>query len=191
MQSLKNKIKNEGLVLGEEILKVDEFLNHQLDTQLLIEMGKDFACYFGNKQKITKVLTVETSGIAIALTTGIALGVPVIFARKQKSLITDADVYSAEVYSFTKQTKNNITVAKKLLNQNDNILIIDDFLAYGEAALGLISIIKQSSANLVGIGIVIEKIFQGGGAKLRSQGLDVYALARIKKLIPPDQIEYV
>lgn len=190
MQAFKARIKQDGLVLTTEVLKVDSFLNHQLDTQLLVQMGQEFAGYFGAQKKITKVVTVETSGIAIALTTAIALGVPVVFGRKHKSLVTDKDVYSAPVFSFTKRMMNRVTIAKKLLNQDENVLIIDDFLAHGETILGLAAIIKQAGANLVGVGVAIEKVFQGGGDKLRASGLNVYALARIKKLILPDQIEF-
>lgn len=189
MQELKMKIQQEGSVLTSQILKVDSFLNHQLDSELLVQMGEVFATHFKDK-KITKVMTVETSGIAIALTTAIALKVPVVFGRKQQSVVTDKEVYSAPVFSFTKRTMSRITVSKKLLHQDDHVLIIDDFLAHGETTLGLVAIAKQANASVVGVGVVIEKSFQDGRNKLQAAGLDVYALARVKKLIPPDQVEF-
>ncbi|RXT05750.1 xanthine phosphoribosyltransferase [Ammoniphilus sp. CFH 90114] len=181
MQLLKEKIINEGIALSEEVLKVDSFLNHQIDPVLMAEMGKEFARYFNNKgKKITRVLTIESSGIAIGLTTALELGVPLVFARKKKSLTMSNDIFVAKVYSFTKQESNDITVSKRFLSSDDHVLVIDDFLAHGEAALGLASVVEQSGASVAGIGIVIEKSFQAGAEKLKEAGYDVHSLARIK-----------
>lgn len=190
MQLLKEKILKEGIALSEEVLKVDAFLNHQIDPVLMVEMGKEFARYFNEGKKITKVLTIESSGIAIGLTTALELGVPLVFARKKKSLTMSNDIFVAKVYSFTKQESNDITVSKRFLSSDDHVLIIDDFLAHGEAALGLASVVKQAGATVAGIGIVIEKAFQNGGQKLREAGYDVYSLARIKSM-QQGQLEFI
>lgn len=189
MQSLIDKIKTEGRVVSDGVLKVDSFLNHQVDPKLTFEMGKEFASYFHNK-KITKVLTLESSGIPPALTTAMELGVPMVFAKKQKPMTMNKDVWVERVFSFTKQIENEIHIGKAFLSANDRVLIIDDFLAHGEAALGLASIVKQAGARVVGIGIVIEKSFQDGGKKLKDAGYDVYSLARIKNL-SKHQIEFI
>ncbi|MBA4494427.1 xanthine phosphoribosyltransferase [Paenactinomyces guangxiensis] len=181
MQLLKEKILLEGKVLSDEILKVDSFLNHQLDPVLMKEMGAEFAGRFADQQ-ITKVLTIESSGIAPAMMTALELGVPVVFARKKKSLTLTEKVYQAEVFSFTKQEMNMITVSKDYLSSNDRVLIIDDFLANGQAAKGLIQIVKQADADLAGLGIVIEKSFQEGGKKLRESGVRVESLAEVASL---------
>jgi xanthine phosphoribosyltransferase len=181
VEQLKEKIRREGIALSETVLKVDSFLNHQLDPQLMQAIGQEFSHYFARSQ-VTKILTVEASGIAVGITTGLALGVPVLFAKKKKPLTMNNDVYSADVFSFTKQENNQVTVLKKFISSQDKVLIVDDFLAHGEAALGLASIVKQAGATLVGIGIVIEKAFQDGGDKLRSAGYDVYSLAKIARL---------
>ncbi|MBP2632992.1 MAG: Xanthine phosphoribosyltransferase [Firmicutes bacterium] len=177
MELLKNKIQTEGRVFNDSLLKVDSFLNHQLDPQLMLKMGEEFAKRFQG-EKITKILTIESSGIAVSIMAGLTINVPVVFARKKKSTVTD-DFYQAKAYSFTKQETNNITVDKKFLGPADKILIIDDFLANGEAALGLANIVKQSGATVVGIGIVIEKSFQPGAQKLKDLGYRVESLARI------------
>ncbi|HJV46762.1 MAG TPA: xanthine phosphoribosyltransferase [Bacillota bacterium] len=181
MEQLKEKIRKEGIALSDSVLKVDSFLNHQLDPELMKAMGEEFSRYFAGSQ-ITKILTVEASGIAVAIATGLALSVPVVFAKKKKPLTMNQDVYVADVFSFTKQEQNQVTVSKKFINPEDRILIVDDFLAHGEAALGLASIVEQAGAAIVGIGIVIEKAFQDGGKRLRTAGYDVYSLARIEKL---------
>lgn len=190
MDLLKEKIKREGKALSEHVLKVDSFLNHQLDPILMMEMGKEFARHFKQGKKITKILTIESSGIAVGLATGFELGIPVVFARKKKSLTMNDDVYAAKVYSFTKQESNDITVSKKFLDAHDHVLIVDDFLAHGEAALGLASIVEQAGASVAGIGIVIEKAFQNGGQKLKDAGYEVYSLAKIKSL-QKDQVEFL
>jgi xanthine phosphoribosyltransferase len=177
MELLKNKIQTEGRVFNDSLLKVDSFLNHQLDPQLMLKMGEEFAKRFQG-EKITKILTIESSGIAVSIMAGLTINVPVVFARKKKSTVTD-DFYQAKAYSFTKQETNNITVDKKFLTAADKILIIDDFLANGEAALGLANIVEQAGATVVGIGIVIEKSFQPGAQKLKDLGYRVESLARI------------
>ncbi|WP_242634594.1 xanthine phosphoribosyltransferase [Bacillus timonensis] len=181
MELLQQKILNEGTVLSDHVLKVDAFLNHQIDPQLMVEVGKEFARRFQN-DRITKVLTLESSGIAPAMMAALELGVPVIFARKRKSLTLVNDLLTASVYSFTKKETNEISVSQKFLEPTDNVLIIDDFLANGQAALGLASIVELAGAKTAGIGIVIEKSFQNGGKLLRNKGFKVESLARIQSL---------
>lgn len=179
MQLLKDKIQAEGVVIQNSLLKVDSFLNHQIDPTLMMKLGEEFARRFKDNH-VTKVLTIESSGIAVAIMVGLALQVPVVFARKKKSAVCNDEVYSTTVYSFTKKESNYVTVAKELLTAGENIMIIDDFLANGEAALGLANIVEQAGANVVGIGIVIEKSFQPGGQKLKDAGYQVESLVRIK-----------
>ncbi|HIV81894.1 MAG TPA: xanthine phosphoribosyltransferase [Candidatus Salinicoccus merdavium] len=181
MELLKERIMNDGLALSETVLKVDEFLNHQIDPELMVEIGKEFKRRFSNK-KIDKILTLESSGIAPSIMAGLEFGIPVVFARKRKSLTLDAGLLTADVYSYTKQKTNNIAVAEKFINPGDNILIIDDFLANGEAANALIHIVKKAQADVAGIGIVIEKSFQKGSSELRDSGHHVESLARIESL---------
>ncbi|USS86255.1 xanthine phosphoribosyltransferase [Fructilactobacillus cliffordii] len=181
MDALKHAIETNGTVLPGNILKVNSFLNHQIDPQLMQQIGQAFADYF-QKAGITKILTVEASGIAPAVLTGLAMHLPVVFARKSKSLVVKDDVYSAEVYSYTKNTNNHIYVEKPFLDNTDRVLIIDDFLANGEATKGLIKITEAAGASVGGIGIVIEKTFQPGGTYLRDHGYDVLSLAQIASL---------
>ncbi|GGE56729.1 xanthine phosphoribosyltransferase [Priestia taiwanensis] len=181
MQLLQQKIREEGRVLSNEVLKVDSFLNHQIDPQLMQEIGLEFVRRFESKE-ITKIVTLESSGIAPSVMTALQLQVPVVFARKRKSLTLKDDVYVSEVYSFTKQEKNEIAMSKNYVTADDHVLIIDDFLANGEAAFGLIDLVNQAGAVISGIGIVIEKSFQPGGDRLRETGLQVEALARIASL---------
>ncbi|NEY20542.1 xanthine phosphoribosyltransferase [Bacillus ginsengihumi] len=181
MELLKNKIREEGLVLSDAVLKVDSFLNHQVDPDLMKEIGKEFAEKFA-AEKVTKILTLESSGISPALMTALELHVSVIFARKRKSLTLNDNVYVANVRSFTKGETNEVTVSKSFINKEDRVLIIDDFLANGQAAEGLIHIIEQAGAALAGVGIVIEKSFQPGGKELRDRGIRVESLARIQAL---------
>ena len=179
MRLLKEKIKNEGIVLNNSILKVDAFLNHQIDPELMMELGREFSKRFADK-KVTKILTVESSGIAVALTTALFFHVPVVFARKQKPSTMNENLYSTKVFSFTKNITNNVAVSKKFLPPGENILILDDFLANGEAAMGLVDLVHQAGSNVVGIGIVIEKSFQPGRNRLIEAGYQVESLARIK-----------
>ena len=179
MRLLKEKIKNEGIVLNNSILKVDAFLNHQIDLELMMELGREFSKRFADKE-VTKILTVESSGIAVALTTALFFHVPVVFARKQKPSTMNENLYSTKVFSFTKNVTNNVSVSKKFLPPGENILILDDFLANGEAAMGLVDLVHQAGSNVVGIGIVIEKSFQPGRNRLIEAGYQVESLARIK-----------
>ena len=181
MKKLQKKICDEGIVLSDSVLKVDSFINHQMDPKLMFEIGQEFVQRFEGKS-ITKVLTIESSGIAPAIMAALQLEVPLIFARKKKSLTLKDNVYTSKVYSFTKQEENEITVSKEFLEPNDKVLVIDDFLANGQAALGLIEIIKQANAEVSGIGIVIEKSFQNGGDKLRNLGYQVESLAQVSSL---------
>ena len=181
MELLKEKINKEGKVLSDTVLKVDSFLNHQIDPLLMKEIGDEFANRYAD-EIITKVLTVESSGIAPATFLGLTIGAPVVFARKRKSLTLSDNLFTSEVFSFTKNESNNISVAKDYISADDNVLIIDDFLANGEAVKGLLDIANQAGANIVGVGIVIEKGFQQGGKLLREQGVRVESLARIKSL---------
>ncbi|MGO3732128.1 MAG: xanthine phosphoribosyltransferase [Vagococcus sp.] len=181
MQELLDKIRQEGTVLGEEVLKVDSFLTHQVDPELMSAIGKEFAEHYKDRG-ITKVVTIEASGIAPAIFTGLELGVPVIFARKQKSLTMNTELLTASVYSFTKQTTSNISISTKFLSEGDNVLILDDFLANGQAALGLIELCHQAGAQVEAVGIVIEKSFQDGRELLESKGYTVDSLARVKSL---------
>ena len=179
MRLLKEKIKNEGIVLNNSILKVDAFLNHQIDPELMMELGREFSKRFADK-KVTKILTIESSGIAVALTTALFFHVPVVFARKQKPYTMNENLYSTKVFSFTKNVTNNVSVSKKFLPPGENILILDDFLANGEAAMGLVDLVHQAGSNVVGIGIVIEKAFQPGRKRLIDAGYQVESLARIQ-----------
>ncbi len=181
MRLLQQKILQEGKVLSDSVLKVDSFLNHQVDPILMKEIGKEFANRF-KEVPVTKILTIESSGIAPSVMAGLYMDVPVIFARKRKSLTLTDNLLTSSVFSFTKNESNEISVSNNFLQENDHVLIIDDFLANGEAAQGLINIVKQAGANVSGIGIVIEKAFQDGGEKLRLQGYKVESLARIQSL---------
>lgn len=178
MDLLKKRIQSDGQVLNDSLLKVDSFLNQQIDPQLMLKMGEEFAKRF-NGELITKILTIESSGIAVSVMAGLILNVPVIFARKKKSVVANEAFYCTKVYSFTKRESNNIIVPKNFLQEDDHVLIIDDFLANGEAATGLATIVEQASAKVTGIGIVIEKSFQPGAQKLIQAGYRVESLARI------------
>ncbi len=181
MELLKEKILKEGIALNEHILKVDSFLNHKVDVNLMNEIGKEFANYFKDK-KIDKVVTIESSGIAPAFATASCLNVPMVVFKKQHSSILNNALYETTVHSFTKNADYTLTASKKFLKENENILIIDDFLANGEAVLGTSRILAMANCNLVGVGIVIEKAFQAGRKKIEENGIDVYSLARISKL---------
>jgi xanthine phosphoribosyltransferase len=180
MKLLEDRILKDGNVLGENILKVDSFLTHQVDTKLMRAIGQRFAEVFGDAG-ITKVVTIEASGIAPAVYAAEALDVPMIFAKKAKNITMTEDILTAEVFSFTKQVTSTVSIAAKFLNSNDNVLIIDDFLANGQAALGLLDIIGQSGASVKGIGIVIEKSFQTGRQLLQDTGVKLVSLARIEQ----------
>ena len=181
MHALEQKILAEGIVLSEEVLKVDSFLNHQIDPVMMQLIGQEFARLFKDAG-ITKIITIEASGIAPAVMAGLELGVPVIFARKYQSLTLKDDLYRSKVFSFTKQTESTIAISNKHISSTDKVLVIDDFLANGQAALGLADLIHQANAEVVGIGIVIEKRFQPGRDMLLEKGYRVESLARVKSL---------
>ena len=181
MHALEQKILAEGIVLSDQVLKVDSFLNHQIDPVLMQLIGQEFARRFKDAG-ITKIITIEASGIAPAVMAGLELGVPVIFARKHSSLTLKDDLYQSKVYSFTKQIESTISISNKYLHSADKVLVIDDFLANGQAALGLADLIHQAQAEVVGIGIVIEKAFQTGRQLLLDKGYRVESLARIASL---------
>ena len=178
MKLLEDRILKDGSVLGENILKVDSFLTHQVDFELMREIGKVFASQFADSG-ITKVVTIEASGIAPALYVAEALDVPMIFAKKAKNITMNEDILTTEVYSFTKQVTSTISIASKFLSPEDKVLIVDDFLANGQAAKGLIDIIHQAGATVEAVGIVIEKAFQDGRTLLEQAGYSVYSLARL------------
>lgn len=181
MQALEEKILKEGTVLPGNILKVASFLNHQLDVDFLMEMGKEIARIFKD-EKITKILTVETSGIAIAMGAAAAMHLPVVFAKKHKSGNLSGEMYKTVVHSYTHGVDYNIVVSCDFLNNTDKVLIIDDFLANGKALNGLIDIVNQAGATLVGCSCAIEKGFQGGGDSLRLQGIRVESLAIVESM---------
>lgn len=181
MKLLEDKIQNEGIAIGTDILKVDMFLNHQMDVELLDEMGKEFKRLFKNCGA-TKVVTIESSGIAIAVFAAKYLGLPALFAKKSKHKNVGDDVYSANSYSFTHGREYTMIVSRKYLNKGDKVLIIDDFLAGGNACNALIDIIDQAGAEIVGIGIAIEKGFQPGGQALREKGYNLRSLAIINEM---------
>ena len=180
MNYLEEKVLKEALVLDESILKVSHFINQQIDPAVLDFAGSAFYDYFKNRG-ITKVLTIEASGIAYATVCALRLNVPLVFAKKGSSKLSGDD-YSSEVFSFTKKQSWVVWVAKRLLSSDDVVLVIDDFLADGNAILGLLDIIKQAGANCEGAGIVIEKSFQNGHQLLIEQGIDLYSLVKVKSL---------
>lgn len=181
MELLKKRILSDGRVIDGHILKVDSFLNHQIDIQLYNEIGREFKRIFGG-YPVTKILTIEASGIGIACITAQYFNVPVIFAKKTESLNLDDDTYESEVYSYTRGKNFKIRVSKRYLHAEDYVLIIDDFLANGCAVEGLRNIVGKSGANLVGVGIVVEKGFQDGGSALRGKGVNLHSLAVIKSM---------
>ncbi|HER5574197.1 xanthine phosphoribosyltransferase [Streptococcus pyogenes] len=179
MQLLEERILTDGNILGENILKVDNFLTHQVDYRLMKAIGKMFAQKYA-EAGITKVVTIEASGIAPAVYAAEAMDVPMIFAKKHKNITMTEGILTAEVYSFTKQVTSTVSIAGKFLSKEDKVLIIDDFLANGQAAKGLIEIIGQAGAQVVGVGIVIEKSFQDGRRLIEDMDIEVTSLARIK-----------
>ena len=189
MKILEERILKDGVLIEDRILKVDSFINFQIDVELTDEMGREFARVF-RESGATKVLTVETSGLPLAYATARHMGnLPLLFAKKYKPNTNIDEDYSAEVHSFTKETVNTIRVPKKYLNAGEKVLIIDDFLASGAASLGLLSLIRQAGAACVGVGAAVEKEFQGGRALLEAQGLRVVSLAHITKM-KDGQIEF-
>ncbi len=182
MEALKKRILKEGIVVSEQVLLLDSLINQQIDPVLTMQMGREFANRF-REQGITKVLTVESSGIPPAMAAAVELGVPLVFARRKKPLATDEQSYWAErVPSFTKGFVTDIVLQKKFLTETDRILFIDDIIANGDAARGLIRIVERSGASLAGVGVVVEKAFQAGASSLRERGIRVEALVRITSL---------
>lgn len=181
MNFLEERIVKDGVVREGNVLKVDSFLNHQMDVALLDEMGKEFFRRFSDLP-VTKVLTIEASGIAIACSVARCFNVPVLFAKKSKSVNIEGDMYVAEVESFTHKCKNQVIVSKKYLNKGDHVLIIDDFLANGCALQGLISITESAGATVSGIGIAVEKGFQTGGTFIRNLGYRLESLAIVESM---------
>ena len=181
MKLLKDRILKDGRVLEGNILKVDNFLNHQIDVELFNEMGKELKKRYEGTE-ITKILTVEVSGIAIAAIVAQYFNVPVVFAKKHAGRNMDKDSYEADVYSYTKDATYKIKVAKKFLNEKDSLLLVDDFLANGQALLGLIELANQSGAKVAGAGIAIEKAFQHGRELVEEKGVRVESLAIIEKM---------
>ncbi len=181
MNCLEERIVKDGVVKEGNILKVDSFLNHQMDVHLFDEMAKEYQKRFAGKN-INKILTIEASGIGIASVIALRFGVPVVFAKKSKSINLDGEMYTAEVESFTHKNINHVIVSKKFLSEDDHVLIIDDFLANGCALQGLIQIVKQAGATVEGIGIAIEKGFQPGGQIIRNLGYQLESLAIVESM---------
>ena len=187
VKELQERILADGQVIGNNILKVDAFLNHQIDPKFILRLGTELANRFQG-QGITKVLTVESSGIAVAMAVALALGVSVVFAKKKQALTQEGDVYSAPVFSYTRKEHLEISVARCFLSSEDVVLIIDDFLAHGEALTGLIALVEQAGGKLAGAGIVIEKKFQKGGDAIRATGVRIESLASIERMKPGEVI---
>ena len=179
MDILKQRINEEGIVLNNRVLKVDSFLNHQIDPKLFVAIGKEIAARFKDAG-IERIVTIEASGIAIALQAAIEMDVPLVFARKKKSILMTDDVYHSVVYSYTKEENYDVTISKRFLPAGEKVSIIDDFLASGEAAMGLAKLVESAGDTVEGIAIVIEKSFQPGRERLERAGYNVQSLVRIK-----------
>ncbi len=190
MKLLEERIRRDGIVREGGVLKVDSFLNHQMDIQLFIEMGKEFARLYEGCG-VNKILTIEASGIGIACIAAEQFGCPVVFAKKNKTKNIAGDVWTSKVESFTHGRVYDIIVSKDFLHEGDRVLIIDDFLAMGSALQGLIKLVRDSGAELVGAGIAVEKAFQPGGDLIRSMGVRVESLARVQSMDPEKGIEFV
>ncbi|MEG0322310.1 MAG: xanthine phosphoribosyltransferase [Oscillospiraceae bacterium] len=190
MDLLKERIRKDGKVKDGEVLKVDSFLNHQMDVKLFVEIGKEFKRLYADSE-VTKILTIEASGIGIACLAAEQFEVPVIFAKKNKTKNIAGDVYTSKVASFTHGKEYDIIVAKEFLHPEDKVLLIDDFLANGSALMGLAKLVQDAGATLVGAGIVIEKAFQPGGKLLREQGIRIESLARIGAMNEVTGVEFV
>jgi xanthine phosphoribosyltransferase len=181
MEVLKQRILEEGVVLSDQVLKLDALLNHQVDPILTMEMGREFAGRFADAG-VTRVVTVESSGIAVAFATALELKVPLVFARRKKTLLADPDALCERVPSFTKGIVTDIMLSRQFISADDKVLFIDDIIANGDAARGLIKIIQRSGAELVGLGVVVEKCFQAGARSVRDQGIRLESLVRITSL---------
>lgn len=181
MQLLEEKIVNDGVIKSGNVLKVDSFLNHQIDVPFIAELGKELKRLFADRP-INKILTIEASGIGIACVAAMYFGVPVVFAKKSSGSNMDKDVYFTQIYSYTHSKTNDVVVSKRFLSKDDHVLIIDDFLANGCALEGLIDIVRQAGGVVEGVGVAIEKGFQGGGDKLRQAGINLHSLAIIEAM---------
>ena len=181
MDLLEEKILKDGVIKSGNVLKVDSFLNHQIDVPFIAELGKEFKRQFADCP-INKILTIEASGIGIASVAAMFFQVPVVFAKKTSGSNMDKDVYFTQIYSYTHSKTNDVVVSKKYLSKNDHVLIIDDFLANGCALEGLMDIVRQAGGTVEGIGVAIEKCFQGGGDKLRQMGVNLHSVAIIDKM---------
>jgi len=190
MELLKERIRKDGIVKGSDVLKVDSFLNHQMDVALFDEVGKEFLRRFKDCG-VNKILTIEASGIGIACIAAQSFRCPVVFAKKSKTKNIAGEVYTTQVESFTHGRVYDVIVAKKFLGPEDRVLVIDDFLANGAALDGLIDLVEQSGATLCGCGIVVEKAFQPGGDRLRARGVRVESLARVKSMNEETGVEFV
>ncbi|MCI9619598.1 MAG: xanthine phosphoribosyltransferase [Dorea sp.] len=189
MRLLEDRIRKDGVVKGNDVLKVDKFLNHQMDVELFTEIGKEFQRLFEG-EKITKILTIEASGIGIACVAAQCFGVPVLFAKKNKTKNIAGDVYTSKVESFTHGRVYDIIVSREFLRPEDRVLLIDDFLANGAALMGLITLVREAGATLIGAGICIEKAFQPGGQRIREMGVRVESLVRVKSMSEENGIEF-
>ncbi len=181
MQLLKDRILKDGRAVNEDILRVDTFINHQVDPYLMRECARDFAKHFKDSG-VTKIATIESSGIAPALLTAVEMELPLVFFKKQPSKVLNDDLYQTMVTSFTKGTNYELTLSRKVIDSSDHVLIIDDFLANGEAATGAIRLVRMAHATVAGLGVLIEKSFQPGRSKLTEAGIETYALARIASM---------
>lgn len=190
MRLLEDRIRRDGVILGTDILRVDSFLNHQMDIDLFTEMGKEFYRLFG-ADNVTKILTIEASGIGMACVIAQSFHCPVLFAKKSKTSNVEGGVYTATVKSYTHNRVYDVLVSKDYLKPEDRVLIIDDFLANGEAITGLASLVKQAGATLIGAGVAVEKAFQQGGDKLRASGIRIEALARIASMDEINGVRFV
>ena len=189
MKLLEERIRKDGIVKPGNVLKVDSFLNHQIDVNFVCELGKEFYRLFKD-ENITKILTIEASGIGIACLAAQYFGVPVVFAKKTKTINIYSDTYNATVHSYTHKKDYDIVVSKEFLSKEDNVLIIDDFLAKGSALTALLMLIEKAGAKTAGAGIVIEKAYQGGGNLVRDMGIRVESLAKIKSISKKDGIVF-
>ena len=181
MKLLEEKILKDGVIRSGNVLKVDSFLNHQIDVPFIAELGKELQRLFADRP-INKILTIEASGIGIACVAAMYFQVPVVFAKKSSGSNMDKDVYFTQIYSYTHNKMNDVVVSKRFLSKDDHVLIIDDFLANGSALEGLIDIVRQSGGTVEGVGVAIEKGFQGGGDKLRAAGYNLHSLAIIESM---------
>ncbi|MFC3770374.1 xanthine phosphoribosyltransferase [Paenibacillus sp. GCM10012303] len=181
MDILKQRIAEQGVILSNQTLQLDALLNHQVDPKLIMEIGQEFARRF-KEERITKVLTIESSGITVAFATALELGVPLVFARRKKTLTTDGEVWCERVPSFTKGIVTDILISKNVLSSQDRVLLIDDIIANGDAARGLIRILERAEAELAGVGVVVEKSFQAGARLIREMGYRFESIVSIKSL---------